>query len=152
MNAKTTPSASANEASSNYIDLHTRGMGYLSRVREVKPKKGHPFLAASINAFHGEKGGEMTYVKFDVRVSGGEADKVMRSQLMDVANDKDKKVVIGFNIGDIFIDTFTYEKGDKAGQQGTVLKGRLLRVYWANVDGNRAYTAESASDAAAGSA
>lgn len=133
---------------SNFIDLHARGMGYLSRVREVKPKKGSPFIAATVSAFHGEKGGEMTYVKFDCRISGTEADKVIRT-LMEDANNRDKKVVIGFKIGDFYLDTFTYEKGEKAGQQATVLKGRLLKVYWANVDGNRVFTVESSQESGA---
>lgn len=127
---------------SSFIDLHTVGMGYLSRVREIKPKKGAPFIAAAVSAFHGEKGQDtkMTYVKFDCRVSGTEAEAVVRS-LMEAANDKDKKVVIGFRIGDFYIDTFQYVQGEKAGQQGTCLKGRLLKVNWANIDGKRTYTA-----------
>ncbi len=138
MNDKTATTST----SSNFIDLHARGMGYMSRVRKVTPKKGASFLAATVSAFHGEKGGEMTYVKFDCRVSGAEADTVA-SNLMNDANNKDKKVVIGFKIGDFYLDSFTYEKGDKAGTQGTVLKGRLLKIYWANVDGKRVFTAES---------
>jgi hypothetical protein len=131
--------------SSNFIDLHARGMGYLSRIRKVSPKKGASFLAATISAFHGEKGSDMTYVKFDCRVSGAEADTVA-GKLMEDANNRDKKVVIGFKIGDFYLDSFTYEKGEKAGQQGTVLKGRLLKIYWANVDGKRVFTAESSKE------
>jgi len=29
----------------SYFDLHISGIGYLNRIREVKPKKGEPFLA-----------------------------------------------------------------------------------------------------------
>ena len=30
----------------SYFDLHITGLGYLNRIREVKPKKGDAFLAA----------------------------------------------------------------------------------------------------------
>ena len=29
----------------SYFDLHITGLGYLNRIREVKPKKGDAFLA-----------------------------------------------------------------------------------------------------------
>lgn len=34
-----------------YFDLITEGVGYLNRIRTVKPKKGHEYLACSIKAF-----------------------------------------------------------------------------------------------------
>ena len=36
-----------------YFDLHTTGIGYLNRVREVTPEEGTPFLAVTIAAIHG---------------------------------------------------------------------------------------------------
>lgn len=37
----------------SYFDLHVAGLGYLNRVREVKPPRGKAFLAASIAALRG---------------------------------------------------------------------------------------------------
>src|SRR5690606_14410667 len=37
----------------SYFDLHITGLGYLSRIREVKPKKGDSFLACDIAALNG---------------------------------------------------------------------------------------------------
>jgi len=42
---------------------------------------------------------------------------------------------VGFKIGDLYAETFTYERGDRAGQTGISLKARLLRIGWAKVDG-----------------
>jgi hypothetical protein len=125
------------------FDLHVRGLGYLSRVREVVPQaskgraKAKPFLACSIGAFHGEPD-SLTYVNFDTKVVGEKAKEVIQ-MLMDAANDKSKKVLIGFNIGDIYPDSYTITKGERAGQLANVLKGRLLKVKWAKVDGKLVY-------------
>ena len=37
----------------SYFDLHITGLGYLNRIREVKPKKGDSFLACDIAALNG---------------------------------------------------------------------------------------------------
>lgn len=36
-----------------YFDLHTTGIGYLNRIREVPIRRGEPFLAATVAALHG---------------------------------------------------------------------------------------------------
>ena len=36
----------------SYFDLHITGLGYLNRIREVKPKKGDSFLACDIAALN----------------------------------------------------------------------------------------------------
>lgn len=130
--------AQSNQAS-KFIDLHATGLGYLCRVRDVKPSKGKPFLACTINAFHGEVRGdgeksELTYVKFDMRVYGEQAIQDVR-QLEAAANNENQKVLVKFNISDFYLDTFVYKNGEKAGQTGTVLKGRLLKIHFAKVDG-----------------
>ncbi|WP_350617546.1 DUF3577 domain-containing protein, partial [Pseudomonas sp. HY7a-MNA-CIBAN-0227] len=41
-----------NEA--KFFDLHTTGIGYLNRIREVKPRgKGKPFMAVTVAALRG---------------------------------------------------------------------------------------------------
>lgn len=49
---------------------------------------------------------------------------------------------MNFRIGDIWADSFTYEKGDKQGQPGASLKGRLLFIGWIKVDGETVYQAK----------
>src|SRR3546814_12346873 len=50
--------------------------------------------------------------------------------------------MIGFRLGDLWTDTFTYTKGKRAGEQGVSLKARLLFVSWIKVDGKLVYKAE----------
>lgn len=47
----------------------------------------------------------------------------------------DKSVIIGFRIADIYPEMFTFEKGDRKGQPGVSIKGRLLRIKFAKVNG-----------------
>ena len=50
---------------------------YLNRIREVKPKKGDAFLACDIAALNGPSD-DVAYVRFDTRVSGSEAQHLVR--------------------------------------------------------------------------
>jgi hypothetical protein len=120
--------------SQSYFNLHVSGLGYVSRIREVTVKRGSPFLACTIAALHGAAD-NVEYTKFDCRVSGAEAEKLIR-RCMDAVN-ADKKVLLGFNLGDLYPDL--YEKKD--GTPGVALKARLLRIDWIKVDGNSVYTA-----------
>jgi hypothetical protein len=56
--------------------------------------------------------------------------------------DAGKKVLVAFRIGDIRTEAFTYEKGEKKGQAGASLKGRLLFLNWIKVDGETVYEAK----------
>jgi hypothetical protein len=115
-----------------YFDLHTTGIGYLNRVREIKPERGQPFLAVDISALHGSAD-NVEYTRFDCRVSGKEAQDIVRNLMADV--EADRKVLVGFKIGDLYAETFTYERGERQGQTGISLKARLLKITWAKVDG-----------------
>ena len=115
-----------------FFDLHVNGVGYLNRIREVKPRKGQPFMACSISAMRGDPN-DVEYTKFDLRVTGGEAKRIVAMLKPEV--DGKKPVVIGFRIGDIYPELFTYERGEKVGQQGVAIKGRLLKIGFAKVDG-----------------
>jgi len=78
-------------------------------------------------------------------VTGGEAQTLVR-QFMSRINDRDAKVLVGFRLGDLYPDVFTYQTGEKAGQTGVSLKARLLKIQWIKVDGEWAYTAEASDD------
>lgn len=127
------------QSNEKFFDLHTTGIGYLNRAREVAVKRGEPFLAVDINAMHGSEH-DLQQTRFDCRVSGNEAKAVMRNFLMAAVQDK-KKVLVGFKLGDLYAETFVYESGEKAGQTGVSLKARLLRILWAKVDGEVVYRA-----------
>ncbi|KXU38343.1 hypothetical protein AXE65_01915 [Ventosimonas gracilis] len=123
----------------SYFDLHISGIGYLNRIREVTPKKGEPFLACDIAALNGESD-KPTYVRFDTRVSGSEAQHLVRR--CEEAVKAEKKVLIGFRLGDLWADIFTYSKGKRAGEQGVSFKARLLYIGWIKMDGKTVYKAE----------
>ncbi|WP_186207393.1 STY4534 family ICE replication protein [Burkholderia gladioli] len=133
----------------SFFDLHITGLGYLNRIREVKPakgKRGDTFLACDIAALNGPTD-DVSYVRFDTRISGSEAQHLVRR--CEEAVKAERKVLIGFRLGDLWTDVFTYTKGKNAGQQGVSLKARLLFISWIKIDGELFYKAEEKhSDAA----
>ncbi|MFC4160739.1 STY4534 family ICE replication protein [Chitinimonas lacunae] len=122
-----------------YFDLHTTGIGFLNRIREVKPKKGEAFLACDIAALTGASD-DVAYVRFDTRVTGKEAQHLVRRCIQAV--DAQKKVLIGFRLGDLWTDLFVHTKGKHAGEPGVSLKARLLFISFIKVDGKPVYKAE----------
>ena len=126
----------SNNESPKYFDLHTTGIGYLNRVREVTPKEGTPFLSVTIAALRGSVDNAQ-YTHFECRVSGNQAQKVVRQ--VQPALEGKLKVLIGFTLSDLYAETFTFKSGNKAGETGVSLKARLLRVAWAKVDGQPFY-------------
>lgn len=124
------PSPSGNSAT--FFNLHVEGVGYLNRVRTIRPKKGQAFVACTVSAMRGSVD-DIGYTKFDCRVSGTDAQQIVRLLEPEVA--ADKPVIIGFRIADIYPETFTYEKGDRKGETGVCIKGRLLRIKFAKVNG-----------------
>ena len=122
-----------------YFDLHTTGIGYLNRVREVTPKEGTPFLSVTIAALRGSVDNAQ-YTHFECHVSGKQAQQIVRQ--LKPAVEGSLKVLIGFTLSDLFAESFIFKNGDKAGETGISLKARLLRIAWAKVDGQPFYTAQ----------
>ena len=122
----------SNNESTKYFDLHTSGIGYLNRIREVTPEEGTPFLSVTIAALRGSVD-NVQYTHFECLVSGKKAQEIAR-QLKSAVEGK-LKVLIGFTISDLYAESFTYKNGDKVGETGVSLKARLIRVSWAKVDG-----------------
>jgi len=118
----------------SHFDLHVTGIGYLNRIREVKPRKGSTFHACSINALRGD-GEAPEYTRFDLIIRGGKAQQRVMS-LLD-AVERQQKVIVAFKLGDIYPDLFTYESGERKGQPGVAIKGRLLQINATTIDGVR---------------
>lgn len=127
----------SNEA--KFFDLHTTGIGYLNRIREVSPRKGKPFTCVTVAALHGSAD-KAEYSYIDCNVVGAEAESLIKR--CQQAVEAKKKVLVSFRIGDIWADAFTYDKGDKKGQAGASLKGRLLFIGWIKVAGKLVYEAK----------
>lgn len=115
-----------------YFDLHTTGIGYLNRVREVTPKEGSPFLAVTLAAIHGSVA-NVQHTYFECGVYGNETKRIVR-ELMPAVEDE-SKVLIGFTLSNLKADAFLFQQGDKAGQPGVNLKARLIKIAWAKVNG-----------------
>ncbi len=128
--------------SSEYFDLHTSGVGYINRIREVNVPKGSNFMACTIGALRGSKS-DVDYTYFDCRVSGAEASKIIVK--LKEACDAKKQIFAGFKVGDLYSETFIYKNGNKKGQTGVSLKAHLLYLSWVKIDGDTFYTAPSKS-------
>ncbi|MFY9327765.1 MAG: DUF3577 domain-containing protein [Georgfuchsia sp.] len=99
----------SNEVQSAFFDLRVESVGYLNRVRTVKPKNGEAFLACTVSAMRGAAG-QVGYTKFDCRVSGSEAKEIVKLLEPDVA--AKKSVIVGFKLGDIYLEVFHLRKGN----------------------------------------
>ena len=130
--------ANQSQEATTYFNLHTVGIGYLNRVRDVQVRRGQPFMACDIAALHGATDA-VEYTRFDCKVAGGEAERLIRLY-MDAVK-AEQKVLLSFRIGDLWIDPFLYEKGERQGQPGASLKGRLLFIDWIKVNSSLEYKA-----------
>ncbi|MBT5827210.1 MAG: DUF3577 domain-containing protein [Gammaproteobacteria bacterium] len=133
-----------NNTVNEYFDLHTTGVGYVNRIREVTPKQGDAFMACTIGALRGSKSA-VEYSYFDCRVSGAEASKVIRR--LDKACEESKQILIGFKIGDQYSESFVYKSGSKKGETGICTKAHLLFISWVKIEGDSVYTAPIKSEA-----
>lgn len=135
-NRQTTPEKT------KYFDLDIHGIGYLNRIRDVKPENGFPFLSVSIAALRGSED-NVQYTHFECVVVGEEA-KDLVGQLVP-AVEADMKVLVGFHLSDLQAEVFTFKNGERAGTTGISLKSRLLRFHWIKVEG-QPYPAPLATD------
>jgi len=123
-----------------YFDLTGDGLGYLNRIRTVTPKsrKSEAFVACSITALRGRVNAAQ-YSKFDLNVTGTQAKEAIELLKPDVM--EKKKVIVGFRVADYYPAHFTYHKENEQGKKeahiGDVMKGRLLRLKFAKVDGEK---------------
>jgi len=112
----------------SYFDIHTSGIGYIQRAREVPVRGGRraqPFLACTVAALVGSAK-DPSYRYFDVKVSGTEAKKLVQRYLG--VDDPRQRPLVRFRLGDLWGDAFIRDKGKRKGQAGASLKARLLKA------------------------
>jgi len=117
-----------------HFDLHTTGVGYLNRAREVKPqtgKKFKPFWSVGISALRGNID-EVEYSRIDTIIVGSEACELIKQYKEDINKQNSRE------IGDIYADPFKTTQGENR----AVIKGRLLAINWIKIDGKMVYKAE----------
>lgn len=108
----------------SYFDIHTSGIGYIQRVRDVPVKGGRkatPFLACTVAALVGPAQNP-TRRYFDVRVSGAEAKQLVQPYIG--IDDPQQRPLVLFRLGDLWIDPFRRPSGDPAAS----MKARLLKA------------------------
>ncbi len=153
--SSTNPSNATSAQGKQFFDLHTRGLGYLNRTRQVNTKgkggrRGEAFLACSINALHGDRADPNTSL-FDCRVSGNDAQRIVQAVMPDV--EAKKKVIVGFTIGDIYAHVYE-RKVRTQGADGkwldtgeteiaSLIKGRLLQITYVKIDDDVVYRVDA---------
>ena len=131
-----------NQTETSYFNLHTAGIGYINRFRLVTPKQGQPFFSCTIGALRGDtENAQYTY--FDCRIVSDEALNIMLNFINE--EDKEAKVLAGFKIGDTYPETFTYQSGNKKGEVGVMIKGRLIKLDWLKINNEMVYQSENLS-------
>ena len=117
-----------------YFDLMTEGVGYLNRVRIVTPKKAAHYLACTIKALCGPSD-EVEYRECDLIVVGSQARLVV--QQLEPAVAAQKRVLVGFRFGDAMPNAYVVKSRDnpELDEQRLCIKGRLLQITFAKVDG-----------------
>lgn len=120
------------ETETKYFDLFTTGLAYVNRVEDVVPETGDPFLRVTLAALRGSAE-NVQYTRFECRVAGVQAMSAIEQVKASVQ--ADRKVLIGFTLSGLYPQTFTFKRGERAGETGIALKARLIKVSWARIDG-----------------
>src|SRR3989344_1769716 len=133
---KAEPLARAELASVQQHELITRGIGYLSRPKDVTPKDGDPLLACTIAALAGPVD-EPEYRYFDTIVATPEAGHLVRRCVQAIEGDR--KVLIAFRLNDMKIDPYIRTKGEHAGEPAASLESTLIHIGLIKIDGTKVY-------------
>jgi hypothetical protein len=121
-----------------YFNLHTKGVGYINRFREVKTQAGK-FCSVTVGFLRGSAD-NVQYTYVDCIIRNAEICEVLKAK-QDVING-DNKVLAVVTVGDIYAETFEHNGKTLAG-----MKGRLIGMTQLKVDGQIVWhKAESESD------
>lgn len=115
------------------FDFIAEGVGYLNRIRTVTPKKAPVYQACTVNVMMGA-GDSVEYQSVDCIIVGKVALQVVNMLKADV--EKKSKVIVGVRVSDLKPDFYEFpdrETGEMVQREG--LKGRLLQITFAKVDG-----------------
>jgi hypothetical protein len=123
--------------SNQYYDLTTTGVAYVNRFRKVKPDQGDDYYSVTLAAMRGKANNEghiqKTYIDCNVVGNAVEMVQQLESFFHDGA---EHKVMIKFVLSDLELRSFVYKSGERKGQTGYALKGRLFDIKWYKVNGD----------------
>lgn len=129
----------AQTAQPKAYNLHTTGMGFVNRLRFVNPEKGKGkskgYWSVSIGALYGveDENGRCESSLYDLNVVGKVAKDSV--QTLQAAFNEGKKIFVEFKAGDTRSEHYQYKNGERAGQWGSCIKGTLLQLRKAWVNG-----------------
>lgn len=109
-----------------FFNLHTKGLGYINRFREVKTQAGK-FCSVTVGFLRGSAD-NVQYTYVDCIIRNAEICEVLKAK-QDVING-DNKVLAVVTVGDIYPDAFEHNGKTLAG-----IKGRLIGMTQLKVDG-----------------
>ncbi len=121
------------------FNIAIRGFGYINRVREIKVERGDPYLALDVALMEGVvKDGDYSNINktyLSTTVKGADAKQIIREHFTSDGEVKspDSTVVASVNLGGLVPSTFTFKKGERAGQTGVSLKTALLKINWLKI-------------------
>ena len=110
-----------------YFDLHTTGLGYLNRIRQVTPKDGKPFLSVTLAALRGSVDNAQ-YTPFESCVSGKQAQELVRRLKPSVEGRA--KMLLEFTLSDLYAEAFTSKTGCCSSFTGCRVTGIRQERYW----------------------
>ena len=133
MTANTNPSGAA-------YNVVTNGFGFINRIREVAPKGAEPYLACDLALMEGVATdgdySKVSCVRMSAIVKGGEARRLIRARFTGPDGRVDsprESVVAAVSCGGLVPHLFTYQKGERAGEQGVSLRTSLLSITWMKI-------------------
>ena len=119
-----------------YRNLHITGQGFVNRIRTVFPEHGDPYLACSISLEEGKiTDGDYsklntTYV--DCRIAGEAVKRLFTDTFADDTGklqQPGKTPVRAYvRLAGLTVKPFIYQSGEKQGQPGASVYGRLMKV------------------------
>jgi hypothetical protein len=121
----------------SYFNIITSGYAYLNKARVVPVSKGQPYLAVTAALLEGPFE-DVNYQYFDLTIKGELANQLIEKYMNEI-NDRDTKVLASIEIGSMYIKSFIYERGPKAGQPGATAKGRLIKISHIKINGQVMY-------------
>jgi|GEM_PF-1872681 len=125
-----------NQNEVQFFDLHATGIGYLNRFRKVTPNQGQPYYCVTVALLRGNRDSpQYTYV--DCNIVSDDALNLLLN-LLDPKDDN-AKYLAQVRIGDLYAEPFIYQSGNKEGQPGVSMKGRLLKIFSLRKNGDTIY-------------
>lgn len=114
-----------------YMSVIIDGWGYINRIRKIQPKQGPSYLACDV-ALKQSVGDKIDHVRFNCAIRGKKALEIIRQHFISpegkVTCPEKTVITAHMTLGGITPEIFTYQKGDKKGQNGVALRSTLLGI------------------------